>query len=134
MEDAYKMQNEWSENAKCCRSYRKRWGSEEMREKMRFVTDVSASSIRGQLKRLITSSDAMHAADVKNAEARGEAKGEAKGEARGEARGEAKGKAESQRDFAQKLIADGFKYDKIAQLTGLSVGKVKEISLAAANS
>ena len=95
---------------------------EEMREKMRFVTDVSASSIRGQLKRLITSSDAMHAADVKNAEAKGEA------------RGEAKGKAESQRDFAQKLIADGFKYDKIAQLTGLSVGKVKEISLAAANS
>ena len=62
--------------------------------------------------------------------AKGKAEGMAKGKAEGMAKGKAEGKAEAQIEMAQKLIADGFKHDRIAQLTGLSVGEVKEISLA----
>ena len=63
-------------------------------------------------------------------EERGELRGWGKGWSKGQAEGMAKGKAEAQTEMAQKLIADGFKHDRIAQLTGLSAGEVKEISLA----
>ena len=93
-------------------------GGQPVLEHLRFVADVSTSSIRRNLKRHITSRDAMHAADVIDARSEGKAEGKAEGEAK------------AQREFAQKLLEDDFEYDKIAQLTGLSVGEVKELSLA----
>ena len=97
---------------------------------MEFVDSmIDVSEIRRlqNLRNRILSREAMHAADMKDAKAEGIEEGEAKGRA--------EGKNQAKREFAQKLIADGFKYDKIAQLTGLSVGEVKELSLArAANS
>ena len=63
-------------------------------------------------------------------ELKGMEKGWLKGKAAGKAEGKAEGIAETLKEFVLKLIADDFKHDKIAQLTGLSVDEVKEISLA----
>ena len=54
--------------------------------------------------------------------------------ANGEAKGRAEGESKAQRKFAQKLIADGFKHDKIAQLTGLSASEAQKVAYGSGNS
>jgi hypothetical protein len=61
-------------------------------------------------------------------EARGIAVGEAKGEARGEARGLAMGEERKAAEIAKNLIRYGFSQEKTAELSGLSLEKIKALS------
>ncbi|MDR3174892.1 MAG: hypothetical protein LBU19_11615 [Treponema sp.] len=60
-------------------------------------------------------------------EALGEARGEARGEVRGEARGEARGKEEKALEIAQNLVQKGWSAGEIAEVTRLSIRKVKSL-------
>ena len=91
-------------------------GGEPVLEHLRVVADVSASPSRAELKRFITSREAMHAADMKEAKAEGREEGRTEGQ------------NQAKREFAQKLILRGFDHDEITNLTGLSVSEIKELS------
>ena len=102
-------------------------GGKPVMELVDNMIDISERQRLQDIRKKLLSKEAIDAARMKDARSDGLAEGMAKGEAKGEAK--------AQREFAHKLILRGFDYDEIAQLTGLSVGEVKELSLArAANS
>ena len=67
-------------------------------------------------------------AEKAEGEAKGEAKGLVKGKAEGLAEGLAKGKIEEKIETAKKMSTKGFPLEDIADCTGLSIEKIKEIT------
>ena len=85
-----------------------------------IVADISDNTYGNDIYQAVLSKQALHEADVEDARAEGEEKGRAEGRAEGQ--------NQAQREVAQKLILRGFHHDEIAQLTGLSVSEIKELS------
>ena len=83
-------------------------GGEPVTEFAGIVADISDNTYGNDIYQAVLSKQALHEADVEDARAEGQ--------------------NQAQKEFAQKLILRGFDHDEIAQLTGLSVSEIKELS------
>lgn len=83
-------------------------GGEPVTEFVNTMIDISERRILRDKRDKLLSEKSLHEADVRDARS--------------------EGKNKAQKEIAQKLIFRGFKHDEIAQLTGLSVSEVKEMS------